>query len=229
VVDPGSVVMITGAAKGIGQALTREASRQGAKVLALVRNAEDIGPTELLGREVTAVVCDVTSDTSADLVAECLRDVARVDLLVNNAGIVRYADRLEVTGEADVRACFEVHCLGALRVTKAVLPWLRRSDSAAVVNVTSRMSLPGFHPEPGQIAYAYRIGKAAQNMFTTCLHEELGGDGVYVVGVDPGQVRTRIASPTADVEPGDAARAILDLGRRRWHPGGTIVSLYPSA
>lgn len=208
-------VVVTGAAGGIGAALAREASARGHRVLALVRRPM-AHPGRLHAPGIRVSVTDVTRDEAVDALPEILAEagISRIGLLVNAAGIVRYGTTLATTSAETVVESLNVHCLGALRVTRACLPALLRAPRPAVLNLASRhgsLALAAAGGVPGvEVSYAYRIAKAAQNMLTACLHQELA-PRVRVLAVHPGRVATAIAPADADRSPAEAAKDLLDL------------------
>lgn len=134
-----------------------------------------------------------------------------LDLLVNNAGIVRKHRGLAAAEPADMEAQFRVHCVGALRGTRAALPWLVRAGRPLVVNVSSRFgSIARTAAGAFRGLYTYHCAKAAENMLMACLDAELRTSGVRVVAVHPGRLKTPLGAADADVDPSDAARALAD-------------------
>ncbi len=208
-------VVVTGAAGGIGAAVAREAIARGYRVLALVRQPP-ADPSVLNFPGIRVSAAEVTQQDVSDAVARALAEsgISQVDVLVNAAGVVRHGITLAETSPDNVLESLNVHCVGALRITQACVPALLRAPRPAVLNLTSRhgsLALASSGGVPGvQVSYAYRIAKAAQNMLTACLHQELA-PRVRVLAVHPGQVSTAIAPVDADRSPADAARHLLDL------------------
>ena len=110
---------------------------------------------------------------------------------------------------------FQANCLGALRCTRACLPYLRTAPHPLVVNISSRlgsMSWNVTHPSVAKVhSYSYRVSKASMNMLTVCMALELESIGIRVVAVHPGTVRTRLGSPDAKLSPREAAAALVRL------------------
>ena len=167
-------VMITGANRGIGRALVNEALRRGAKrVYAGTR-----GALEHADQHVTPLGLDVTS---ASQIARAAGEVDTLDVLINNSGVAIYDDlsNLDV-----IEQHLAVNLFGALKVTRAFLPVLRRSKGAIVNN----LSLVALAPLP--VAPAYSISKAAALNMTQSLRAMLADRGVTVHGVFLGPVDT---------------------------------------
>jgi 3-oxoacyl-[acyl-carrier protein] reductase len=179
------VVLVTGAASGIGRASAERLGADGWTV---------VGTDLRAGGGVRA--CDVTSSASVeDAVAACLAEHGRLDAVVNAAGSGRPTPFLEAT-DAIWSATLDVNLMGTVRVCRAALPHLRASTCAerGVVNFTSQAAKTG-----GLLIGApYSAAKAAVLCLTKTLAAEFGGDGVRVNAVAPGIVDT----PFLDGVPG---------------------------
>lgn len=191
------VVLVTGAASGIGEATAGRLRAGGWEVVgADLRDAEGI------------VACDVTSGESIEaVVARCADEYGALDAVVNAAGSGRPVPFLDATDET-WWATLDVNLMGTVRVCRAVLPHLRRSTEPArgIVNFTSQAAKTG-----GLLIGApYSAAKAAVLCLTKTLAAEFGGDGIRVNAVAPGIVDT----PFLDAVPGIRERgAQLPLGR----------------
>ena len=187
------VVVITGAGSGIGRELARHAAQQGALLAVSDWNADGLAETvelvKALGAEVRSDVVDV-SDRAA--VAQWATDVAgqfaRVNLVVNNAGVTVSGDFEEMTYE-DFDWIVGVNLHGVVNGTKEFLPHLISSGDGALVNISS---LFGLISMPGQSAY--NATKYAVRGFTEALREEMliNGHPVSVTCVHPGGIKTGI-------------------------------------
>jgi NAD(P)-dependent dehydrogenase (short-subunit alcohol dehydrogenase family) len=213
--------VVTGANRGIGLALSAALKARGARVLAACRASSP--ELSKLGVEVAEGV-DVATDAGiAALVAAV--GARSIDLLVNNAGILIWGDRL---GELDVdgiRKQFEVNALAPLRVTDALRD--RLAQGAKVALVTSRMGSIDDNSSGG--AYGYRMSKAALNMAGKSLAVDLRGHGVAVIILHPGMVKTdMVGTHGGQVEPDDAAKGLLaridaltlETSGTFWHANG---------
>jgi NAD(P)-dependent dehydrogenase (short-subunit alcohol dehydrogenase family) len=167
-------VLITGANRGIGQALVNEALRRGAKrVYAGTR-----GPMSNADKRVTPMTLDVTS---VPQIEQATREIDTLDVLINNAGIALYDD---LSSLDLIEQHLAVNLFGTFKVTRAFLPLLKRSKGAIVNN----LSLNALAPLP--IIPAYGISKAAAFNMTQSLRAILAGQGVTVHGVLLGPVDT---------------------------------------
>lgn len=206
-------VLITGAGRGLGRELFEVYSQRGWTTFPLVREA-DVA-SEL--RASTKAACHpIIADVGTE---EAEREIKRVldehceslDVLINNAGFIKKVRWLEETTPEDLEGLFRVHCVGVLRCTRVVLPFLAKSERPVVVNISSRRgsigkTLSGLNSG----IFSYKIAKCAQNMLTACLDEELRKSGIRVFAVHPGGLKTSVAPPDADTEPRDAAFALAD-------------------
>jgi NAD(P)-dependent dehydrogenase (short-subunit alcohol dehydrogenase family) len=189
-------VLVTGASRGIGQALVHEALRRGAKrVYAGTRRTL----AHADGR-VTPVTLDVTNPAEIQLAAQ---SVATLDVLINNAGVSVFDD---FSDRAAIERHLAVNLFGTYDVTQAFLPLLTRSRGA-IVNV---VSLAAFAAVP--VLPAYSISKAAAFSLSQSLRALLAGRGVTVYAVLPGPVDTdMVRDLDISKTPADAvARAIFD-------------------
>jgi len=194
-----ATALVTGANRGIGLELVRLLAGAGWDVIAACRHRSiDL---DALGVRVEPL--DLADDgSSAELAARL--GGTRIDLLINNAGILR-DDGLDPLDPDAIRRQFEVNALGPLQVTAALRGNLARGSR--VVLVTSRMGSMADNGSGG--FYGYRMSKAALNAAGVSLARDLEPEGVAVLLVHPGFVRTEMTGGRGDVEPRDAAADIL--------------------
>lgn len=198
-----NTVLITGANRGIGLAFARAFAARGDTVVGTAREPATADDLRASGAEVEEL--DVTDDASVSALAERLSG-RRVDLLINNAGILR-RDRLDTADAQSLLRQFDVNALGPLRVTKAMVSNLRLSSHPRVVNLTSRMGSIGDNSSGG--FYGYRASKAALNAITRSLAIDLAP--VPVICVHPGYVRSRMTGNQGDLTPEEAVERMLPL------------------
>jgi NAD(P)-dependent dehydrogenase (short-subunit alcohol dehydrogenase family) len=209
-----SVALITGASRGLGQALARELSGRGWSLVLDARGAEALDETvaSLRGGPVVAMVGDVSSpDHRADLAA-AVAQAGRLDLLVNNASHLGPSPqpRLADYPLDELARVYEVDVLAPVALTQLALPWLVASGGA-LVNVTSDASVLAYEGWGG-----YGSAKAALDHVTAVLAAEQPGIGCYAF--DPGDMRTQMhqqAFPGEDIsdrpEPATVIPALLRL------------------
>lgn len=188
----GRTAIVTGGAQGIGKEIARGFAAAGAQVVLVDRDEEAVtAASDEIGA--TPVVADVSSsEDAASIVEHALERTGRIDVLVNNAGILR--DRvlwkLEDDDWDDVLA---VHAGGTFRLTRACVPHFRAQGGGRVINVTS---YTGLHGNPGQSNYA--TAKAGIIGFTKTAAKELARFGVTVNTVSPNAETRMVASIPAD-------------------------------
>ena len=186
----GRVVVVTGASKGIGLAVTRALLDEGARVVAASRTA---GPelNALAGADLVHVPADLTDPAAPGLVVERAVEVyGGVDVLVNNAGGPPPGVTLPRFGfltpdDDDWRAMFEFNLFSAVRAVRAAIPAMLGRGGGAIVNVSS---VNGRRPGPMNVDY--NAAKAALTNLTKALSEEYAPQGIRVNTVSPGPVRT---------------------------------------
>lgn len=218
-----ATVLVTGANRGIGLALTRQYLARGDEVVAVCRQpGPDLAAT---GARVEAGV-DVRDDASVATLAARLRDV-RLDALLLNAGVLR-EDRLggiDPAGFDAMREQFEVNALGPLRVAQALLD--RLAEGAKVGIVTSRMGSVADNDSGGY--YGYRASKAAVNAIGKSLAVDLRPRGIAVFLLHPGYVATEMVGGGGDISPAESAAQLIERldaltledSGTFWHANGT--------
>jgi NADP-dependent 3-hydroxy acid dehydrogenase YdfG len=205
------VAVITGAGSGIGRATALALARRGCHLSLADIDAAGLKETgwmlSTLGVRVTTHVLDVADrEAVRALPGQVYGAHKRVDILVNNAGVA-LGGSFEQVSEDDFEWLMDINFNGVVRMTRAFLPYLRKSDEARVVNVSS---IYGIVSPPGQSAYS--ASKFAVRGFSNALRHELEGSTVGVSVVHPGGVATSIAR-NARV-PQDAPPEEIERGRK---------------
>src|SRR5829696_7003549 len=185
----GKTVLITGGSRGLGLVLARGFAAEGANVAVCARDHRELGRARAdlasRGARVFAFPCDVTDRAQVrELVDVVTRHFGRVDVLVNNAGVIQVGPAEEMTLE-DYEQAMAVHFWGPLYATLAVLPQMRARRAGRVVNVSSiggKVSVPHLVP--------YSASKFALAGLSDGLRAELAKDGIVVTSVYPGLMRT---------------------------------------
>jgi len=214
------VALITGANKGIGFETARRLREQGFTVLLGARDSErgEAAAARLRneGLDVRPLLIDVADEQTIEAAtASAKREVDRVDVLVNNAGAnLEFGDGLRPRDvPVDLfRATYDTNVFGRVRVVQAFLPLLTKGERPRVVNLSSTLgSLTALsdpsHPLYGLNLIAYNSSKTALNAVTVSLAKDLREDGVAVVAVCPGWVRTDMG--------GEGAPRSVEEGARR--------------
>jgi len=185
----GKTALVTGAARGIGQAIALRLAADGADLVLADLKTEWLEETsakaKALGRRVETVAVDVSDGAAVDAaVGAALAAFGKIDVLVNNAGITR--DGLLVRmDEASWDAVLGINLKGVFLMTKAVAKAMMRARSGAIVNVASVVGLTG---NPGQANYT--ASKGGVIALTKTCAKELGARGIRVNAVAPGFIHT---------------------------------------
>lgn len=199
-------IVITGAGRGIGFALTKIFTQNGHHVVGTYRSDKTASQFLNFAKEhstVTAVQADVTSEDTLKNLSTTLKNSPAIDILINNSGVV--GERGNSILEQDLEALtevFNVNTLGPMRVIKAVLPYMNKVGTIA--QITSLMGSIADNTSGGY--YDYRMSKAALNMMNMCLTKELPHMTCLVL--HPGWVQTDMGGAGAKVTVEDCAQGL---------------------
>ena len=209
--EAGRVAVVTGAARGIGLAISRRFLESGYRVAMLDIDAPALAKAALeIGRGVLPIVCDVSvPDQVKAAVAKVESTFGRIDALVNNAGIAVFKKLLD-TSYDEWRRVLEVNLSGPFICTQLCAPVMLKTGGGAVVNITSISGL-----RASSLRVAYGTSKAGLDHLTKQQAVELGNLGIRVNAVAPGPVDTAMAKlvHTADIRadrPKRAARSVVE-------------------
>lgn len=205
-----ATVLITGANRGIGLALTRAFVARGDKVIAAQRASKASGELATLQKEsgrVDILSLDVAKEDTVAKAAASLKGTP-IDILVNNAAVLNSYGTVEDGGhdEAAWRDVLMTNVAGSYLVAAHFLPNLKLSKQARLIFITSSMSSLS-QAEGG--AYPYRASKAAVNSITRNLAHDLKSDGISVAAFDPGWVRTDMGGANASISAETSAAGLL--------------------
>ena len=184
----GRVCLVTGGAQGIGEACCRRFAREGAQVV--IADMDDARGTALASELGGLYVhCDVGDKAQVDaLVATTITAHGRIDVLVNNAGIFKACDFLDIT-EADFDAVLRVNLKGAFLVAQAVAREMARAGRGSIVNMSSvngTLAIPSIA--------SYNVSKGGINQLTRVMALSLADKGIRVNAVAPGTIATDLAA-----------------------------------
>lgn len=204
------VAIVTGGASGIGAAVARELTARGARVAAF--DLEPAGtPDDVLG-----IKADVSDDQSVRAAVQQVADTyGRIDVVVNNAGVGAQGTVEDNTDDV-WHQVFDVNVMGAVRVSRAALPYLRRSPAAAIVNVASVAATTGI---PQRALYS--TTKGAVQSLTMAMAADHLREGIRVNCVNPGTAATPWVQRLLDAAPDPSAERIALDARQ---PHGRLVT-----
>ena len=199
--DSKRIALVTGANKGIGLEIGRQLAQAGVFFIIGARDpgramaaVEDLSSQGLAAQSVSI---DLNDQASIDAAAETISaEHGKLDILVNNAGTVDTGDGPPSAASPEaVRRILDTNFVGTLAVTQAMLPLLHRSPAARIVNLSSSLGSLTLNGDPTSPYYsarliAYNASKAALNMLTVQLNEELRDTPIVVNSVSPGYVKT---------------------------------------
>jgi len=232
----GKIALVTGANKGIGFEIAGRIARAGATVLLGARN-ESAGAASAAvladaGLAVKYIAIDVTDrDSIAAAASAIAADVGRLDILVNNAGISAAASgdgRPSVASYDAVERVLRTNFMGALAVSQAVLPLLRKARAGRIVNVSSGLgSLTQMSDPTGAFSdiqlIGYSASKAALNMLTVRLAHELRDTTITVHSVDPGYTATDLNGRRGHQSIAEGAAEAIRVALGHGVPTGTFT------
>jgi NAD(P)-dependent dehydrogenase (short-subunit alcohol dehydrogenase family) len=196
----GKVVVITGASRGLGRALVLACAKEGANLVVNSRNEDSLRPVaeeaEEAGAEVLAIPADVSVETDVENLADgTIQRFGRVDVLVNNAGLLGPRVPIEEYPEDEWRRVLDANLTAPFLLSRALIPHM--SEGGSIINVTSGVSIEG-RAEWG----AYSVSKFGVEGLTQILAAELEDRGIRVNSVDPGGMRTEMrAAAYPDEDP----------------------------
>ena len=206
----GAVAIVTGGSRGIGRAIVQTLAAAGAEVVFTYReNAAAAAEVAAAGQgtKITAEPLDVRDAAACATLAEKIFDrTGRIDLLVNNAGVIR-DNPLGALEPEDVRVVLETNVEGTFNMTRAVVPFMILQRRGKIVNISS---VSGEKGGRGQTNYA--ASKGAINAFTRALAVEVAPRGITVNAVAPGVIETEMSRAVRDLA-GDQIKARILLRR----------------
>jgi len=188
----GKIALVTGANRGIGAAFVRYLAESGAsKIYAAVRDLDNAKPlVSEFPDSVELILLDVTN---AEHIAKLKLAIASLDIIINNAGIANLCNSTSDNTLAIARHEMETHYFGPIQINNVLLPLLKKSKQAAIINISSIAGISCF---PSLAPYS--ATKAALHSYTQGLRADLSSDAIQVVGVYPGPTDTRLAPGEMD-------------------------------
>ncbi|QWT21088.1 SDR family oxidoreductase [Bacillus sp. NP157] len=220
--QPDHVTLITGANKGIGLEVARQLGKAGHRVLLGARDAGRGQAAEATlrgeGLDVRFIPLDLADTASlAKAAADIEANEGRIDVLINNAGVALEGDGNASGANLDaVKRTFDTNYFGTVAVTQALLPLVKRASSGRVINVSSRLGSITYNADPAWEYAAvkmigYNASKAALNMFSVILADELKDTGITVHVACPGYTATDLNGNSGPQTVEEGAEEIVRL------------------
>lgn len=206
----GKLVVITGAASGIGEALALACAAKGARLLLADIDAAGLDrvrmATQTLGAQCTIQVTDAADEDAIKLLAACAISTGDgADIVINNAGVslVSPVDKLQTQ---DAHWLMNINFWGVVHGCRAFIPQLRQRPDTVLVNISSIFAMVSVPTQS-----MYNASKAAVRGFSDALREELRGDGIDVLCVHPGGIQTDIANKARITDVSMVARSDQEM------------------
>lgn len=203
--------LITGANRGIGLALTREALKRNHKVIAATRkpNSDSLIELKNSGADIIIMELDIADENSIKNFSKKLDH--KIDILINNAGVL-YSDNFPELVYENFINSFKVNTLGALFLTQELYKHEKLNKNGKIINIDS--ILGSISNASGTTSYSYSVSKAALNMVTKLLSNFFIKEDILVLSVHPGWVRTDMGGSAAPLTPEESAKGIIDLSEK---------------
>ena len=218
------VALITGANKGIGLETARQLGKLGITVLVgardLAKGEAAVAELKKDGVDARAVKLDVDNSADYEAVKKLIeKDYGRLDILINNAGIMldgRTGNETTKTSQDVLRKTFNTNFFAVVGLTQALLPLLKKSVGGRIVNLSSILGSNTLHSDPQSPIYdfkvpAYNVSKSAVNAYTVQLAYELRDTPIKVNAAHPGWVKTEMGGEGATMELPDGAKTSVAL------------------
>lgn len=207
----GKTALVTGATSGIGEATALAMAEAGARLLLTGRDAARGRAVEAAvrarGAEAQFLAADLRKTGEADrLVAAALRQWGRLDVLVNNAGVI-FRHRADTCTDEEWAAVMETNVTAVFRLCRAAIPAMRAQGGGVIVNVASDWALVG-----GRNAFAYCASKGAVAQMTRAMALDHAREGIRVNAICPGDTATPMLASGATVRAGGGADWLAEMG-----------------
>ncbi len=216
------VALITGANKGIGFETARQLAKQGIKVLLGARDekrgTEAASKLKAEGLDVEFVQLDMNNYETHKAVGNFIQEkFGKLDILINNAGIMEEPTTAIKASLETYRKIFETNFFSVIALTQTLLPLIEKSEEGRIVNLTSLLGSLTAHSDKTSFIYdfksvpAYNLSKTALNAFTVHLAYELKDTKIKVNSAHPGYVKTDMTGDHAPMEVEDGAKTSVSL------------------
>lgn len=201
--------LITGTGNGLGQSLARNLAEDGHAVFGISRRRS---PGISLANY-QHFYCDIVNQGAVEAIATQIHD--HIDVLINNAGIPGHGRQIHELNNSEVQNLLNVNLFGCINTCRAFLDHINHGNYKRIINISSRFGSMSFNQRPEiaplRMPYSYRIAKAAMNMFSVCLGNELKEQGITVNVIHPGQFIGGCGRFEPREDPAFVARRIIEF------------------
>ncbi len=205
-----ATILVTGANKGVGLELAKRYAARGDQVLACCRNPDEATELNAIADNVAVLGVQISDGASVAALAESVGDRS-IDVLINNAGMAGPVPNQQSGTEMDFDGwaeTFAVITMAPLRVLQAFRDNLKAGTDPKAVTITSQMGALDLN---WPVMYAYCSSKAAVNKVMRMMSAEMAGDGIAVVLIHPGHVRTDMGGPKGEIDADESAQGIVSV------------------
>jgi NAD(P)-dependent dehydrogenase (short-subunit alcohol dehydrogenase family) len=220
------IALVTGTNRGIGLEISKQLASMGITVIMTARNMQSGRPVvnELRKqwKHVWYHQLDVNDESSIQDICQYVdSSYGKLDILINNAGVFLDDGRISLDLDLDIlRSTMETNLYGPFRLIQVMLPLLKKSDDARIINLSSTM---GQFATMDERSAAYRISKASLNAMTVILCAELAAFNIKINSVHPGWVRTDMGGPNATKSVEEGADSVVWLATADRIPNGKFI------
>lgn len=196
-------ILITGANRGLGLTFVEQYAKTGALILACCRSPSEASELQQLAKQNTNIKIyqlDVSSQENIESLANEL--TMPIDILINNAGMLDSESGLGSLSQATLLKTFLVNSIAPIKIAESFTKHLAKSHRKLLVNISSSMGSIGENTSGGY--YSYRAAKAALNMLMKSAGIDLAPQGIKVLLLHPGWVKTRMGGEQAAIEPSES-------------------------
>lgn len=208
-------VLITGSSRGIGLGLTKRYLERGDFVFATCRRPDEAAELQQLAEQYPGQIeipkLNVAKVPQINEVHQIVETTAgKLDILINNAGVEAKDDTLANLDLDNLKWLMHINAFSPPVIARAFLDLLRKSDNPRIVNISSSSGSLAYRTS-GNDSYTYSASKAALNMYTRALAGDPATDGITVIALDPGWVRTDMGGSHADLSVEESTSGIVQV------------------
>lgn len=205
--------LVTGASRGLGLELTKGSLFSGNKVFALTQESSDHSKLSALSKEfpdsLFICIANYSDERQMKRIATFIaKETDHLDVIINNAAVLIKDESILSLNKEQLLDTFFVNTVIPVEIVKLSLPFLKKSQTPKVINISSNSGVTA-RVKSFNGLYSYKTSKSALNMLTRIMAFELDKEGIPVIAVEPGWMRTDMGGAAATNSPADSAAGIL--------------------